>query len=190
MSIIVAVRKSGQTVVAADSMHFYGSRREHSDNLTDRPKVRRLGTSYIGSVGWSVYDNIMTHYFKALKRPPALRDEMSIFDCFLKMWRTLKQRYQVVNDQPQSNDDSPFADLDSEFMVANRHGIFQVDSDLSVTRFEKYLAIGSGYKYAYGALHTLYDTRRTAEQVAVQAVKTAIHFDNSCGGEIQSYRIP
>ena len=185
MSIIVAVSKANRIVIAADTMHFYGSRREHADNLANRPKVRKVGRSYIGSVGWSAYDNIMTHYFASAKRPPSLLNETAIFNCFLKMWRTLKDRYQVVNDQPQSDDPSPFANLDSEFVVVNRNGIFQVDSDLTVTRFEKYLAVGSGDKYAYGALHTSYNRMRTARQIAMQAVEAAIHFDTNCGGDIE-----
>jgi len=189
MSIIVVVKKAGRTVLAADTMHFYGSRREHTDNLANRPKVRKVGTSYVGGVGWSVYDNIMTHYFKAMKRPPVLLNEMTIFDCFLKLWRTLKDRYQLVSDKPQGDEESPFANLDSEFVVVNRNGIFQVDADLTVTRFEKYLAIGSGDKYAYGSLHTLYDTKRGAKEIAVQAVQTAIHFDSTCGGEIECYEV-
>jgi ATP-dependent protease HslVU (ClpYQ) peptidase subunit len=189
MSIIVAVRKDGHPVIAADTMHFYGSRREHTDNLTNRPKIRKLGRSYVGGVGWSAYDNILTHYFQSRKRPPSLMNEMAIYDCFLKMWRTLRDRYQVVNDQPQSDDESPFANLDSEFIVVNRNGIFQVDSDLTVVQFEKYLAIGSGHKYAYGALHVLYGSRRTAEQIARAAVQAAIHHDTNCGGPIEAFRV-
>ena len=190
MSIIVAVSKGRQIVLAADTMHFYGSRREHTDNLPHRPKVRRIGASFVGGVGWSVYDNIMLHYFRSRKRPPALNNEMAIFDCFLRLWRALKDHYQVVNDQPQKDDESPFASLDSEFLVANRHGIFQVDSDLTVTRFAKYAAVGSGDRYAYGALHQLYDTKRTAEAIARAAVATAIHFDNTCGVQIECYAVP
>jgi len=91
--------------------------------------------------------------------------------------------------QAQGDEESPFASLDSEFVVVNRNGVFQVDADLTVTRFEKYLAIGSGDKYAYGALHTLYDTKRGAKEIAFQAVQTAVHFDSTCGGEIECYEI-
>ncbi len=134
MSIIVAVNKGGRPVSAADTMHFYGSRREHTDNLTNRPKVRKIGASYVGGVGWSVYDNIMLHYFRSRKHLPALNNEMAIFDCFLRLWRALKDHCQIVNDQLQKEDESPFASLDSEFLVVNRHGIFQVDRDLTAAK--------------------------------------------------------
>ena len=184
MSIIVAVKKADNIVLAADTMHSSGSRREHSDNLVARTKLRKIGRSCIAGVGWSVYDNIIDHYIKSLKRPPALKDEMAVFDFFLKMWKILRDKYQVVNDQPDKDDRSPFADLDSEFIVANRNGIFQIASDLTVMQFEKYVVIGSGDKYAYGALHAIYNTRRSAEQIARQAAQAAMYFEQTCGGEI------
>ncbi len=185
MSIIVAVRKGGRIAVAADTMHFCGSRREHPDNLTRSSKILKVGTSYIGGVGWRAYDNILQHYFRAMKRPPVLRDEVTIFDCFLKLWQKLRDKYQVVNDQPDDQDPGPFANIDSSFLVVNRRGIFEVSHDLSVVQFEQYAAIGSAEKYAFGALECLYETKRTARQIAVKAVGTAIHFDNHCGGEIE-----
>jgi len=189
MSIIVAVRKAGRIAIAADTMHFYGSRREHPDNLANGTKIRKVGASYIGGVGWSAYDNILGHYFKSLKRPPVLRNEEAIFECFLKLWRKLKDRYQVVNDQPEGDDPGPFADLDSNFMIVNRYGLFEVSSDLAVVQFEKYAAIGSAHKYAYGALHALYASNRTAQQLAIKAVEAGIHFDNNCGGEIECHDV-
>ena len=56
-------------------------------------------------------------------------------------------------------------------------------------RFEKYLAIGSGQQYAYGALHSLYATSRTAEQIARQAAQAATYFDQGCGGEVEIYPV-
>jgi ATP-dependent protease HslVU (ClpYQ) peptidase subunit len=184
MSIIVAVQKNDSIVVAADTMHSTGSHREHADNLIERSKLRKIGRSYIGGVGWSVYDNILDHYLRALKRTPTLRNEAAIFDFFLKFWKALRDRYQVVNDQPDREDHSPFASLDSEFLIVNANGIFEVASDLTVMRFDKYVAIGSGDKYAYGVLFAQYNGKFTAEQMARTAAEAAVHFDQSCGGSI------
>ncbi len=189
MSIIVAVKKAGSIAVAADTMHSSGSHREYSDNLISRTKLRKVGSSCLAGVGWSVYDNIIDHYVKSFKRPPVLKDEMGVFEFFLKLWKAMRSKYQVVNDQPDKDDRSPFADLDSEFIVANKNGIFQVSSDLTVMQFEKYVVIGSGDKYAYGAIHAIYDTKRTAEQIAQQAVQAAVYFEQTCGGEIEVDRI-
>jgi ATP-dependent protease HslVU (ClpYQ) peptidase subunit len=144
MSILVAVKKNDRVAIAADTMHSTGSRREHADNLVGRSKLRRVGRSVLGGVGWSVYDNILEHYLNRYKRPPSFRDERAVFTFFLKFWKTLKDKYQVVNDQPDRDDRTPFCDLDSEFIVASPRTIYQISSDLTVMQFDKYVAIGSG----------------------------------------------
>jgi ATP-dependent protease HslVU (ClpYQ) peptidase subunit len=189
VSIVVAVKKGGRVAVAADTMHATGSRREHPDNVVQRSKLRRVGRSLIGGVGWTVYDNILDHYLASQKRTPSLKDERAIFAFFLKFWRSLRDKYQVVNDQPDREDHSPFCDLDSEFLVVNPRGIFHVASDLSVMQFQKYVAVGSGDRYAYGALHALYDSRQPAERIARQAAMAAVHYDQSCGGELEVMRL-
>ena len=189
MSIVLAVRKDNKTVIAADTVHFYGSHRETADNVVGCSKIRKLGSTFIGSVGWAAYDDIMAHYFKSLKRSPLLKNKAAIFAFFLKLWRVMRERYQVVNDQPESSD-SPFADLDSNFLVVNRYGIFEVSSDLSVTQYSKYVAIGSGNEYAFGALYAIYGGKRSAERIAITAAEAAAYNDKSCGGEIEWYALP
>jgi len=59
-----------------------------------------------------------------------------------------------------------------------------IDSDLSITKFEQYYAIGSGSDYSLGVIHTLYDEKLDATEIATRAVSTAIAFDTKCGGDI------
>ena len=182
MSVVVAVQKSGKIAIAADTMHLTGSRREHADNLARWSKLRRVGRSVLGGVGWSAYDNILDHYLRRRRARPSLKDEDAIFDFFLSLWRHMRSRYQLVNDQPDKDARSPFVDLDSQFIIANRSAIFAVNGELAVSRYTRYAAIGSGSHFAYGALHALYDSRRSAAQLATRAVGAAVHFDDSCGG--------
>jgi ATP-dependent protease HslVU (ClpYQ) peptidase subunit len=189
MSIIVAVQKDGAITIAADTMHATGAHREHPDNVEARSKLRPLGRSFIGGVGWAVYDNILEHYIQSIRKPPLLRDPREVFDFFLKFWQVMRKRYQLVNDQPERDDHSPFANLDSEFLVVNDDGIYHVASDLSVMKFAKYVAIGAGDKYAYGALHALYDSKLTVEQIARSATAAAIHFDQTCGGDVEVFNL-
>ena len=151
MSIIVAVRKGDQIALAADRMHSSGSRQEHEENLVASAKLRKVGSCYMGGVGWSVYDNIFDHYLGTFKRAPSLASQDKVFEFFLKFWKAIRKKYQVVNDQPDRDDRSPFADIDAEFMIGSPKGIFAVSRDLSVMEFAQYAAIGSGEKYAYGA---------------------------------------
>ena len=107
----------------------------------------------------------------------------------MRLWKDLRRRYSFVEDQVAEDDRSPFADLDSSFLIANKHGIFHVSGDMSVMAFQEYYAIGSGASYALGVLHALYPTERDAAVLARRACEAAIAFDVYCGGEIDVRRI-
>ena len=109
-------------------------------------------------------------------------DERLIFAFFVELWKVMHDRYTLVNDQAQSKD-SPFGDLDSSFLIANRNGIFKVSPDMDVSRFDQYFAIGSGAEYALGAMHSVYDALDDADEIARRGVETAGAFDVYCGGE-------
>ncbi|MCH7814015.1 MAG: hypothetical protein IID40_08345 [Planctomycetes bacterium] len=187
MSIIVAVTKGKHTVVAADTICFCGGQREHPDNII-QSKIRRIGSSLVGASGWMLYDNLLDHYLHR-RRAPSLKDEHAIFDFFLRFWKALGDDYNLVNEQPRKDAEGPFGDLDANFLIANRSGVFGVDSNLTVVRFKKYYAIGSGAAYAFGALEVLYDTEPDAARIARRAVETAVHFDEGCGGEPELYEV-
>ena len=148
MSIVVAVKKNGQTVMAADSLNVFGQERIPSDNVKT-VKILRTGTALMAVTGWSVYANILEDMLADTKAP-SLRDEKEIFSFFMEMWRALHERYPFVNDQAHSKD-SPFGDLDAVFLVANKTGIYRIGEDSNVCRFDKYCAIGSGGNYARAA---------------------------------------
>ena len=187
MSIIVAVTKGKQTVVACDTVCFCGGQRESPDNVI-QCKVRRIGSSLIGSSGWMLYDNLFDHYLRG-RRAPGFRDEQSVFDFFVKFWKALREDYTLVNDQPGKDPEGPFGDLDASFLIANRHGVFGVDSNLTVLRFKKYYAIGSGSSYAFGALDVLYELQNDPAEIAARAIQTAVHFDEGCGGPGEVFEV-
>jgi ATP-dependent HslUV protease, peptidase subunit HslV len=188
MSIIVAVTKRNKTVIACDSLYLTGSHKDYSNDLVDRSKILTLGGSYIGMTGWALYQNILNHYFAGIKRAPSLKTEAAVFEFFLKFWQVLRDKYPFVK-ETRDGGDSPFSDLDSSFLVANKHGIFDVHGNLTVWRHKEYCAIGSGSPYAYGALHTTYDATSSAKSIATTGVEAAIRFDDSCGGDIQVFTL-
>ena len=182
MSIAVAVRKGTTIAVAADSQENFGDRKIVGANHR-AAKIMALGGSELAMTGWGVYDNVFTDYFRS-RRAPRFASEREIFTFFVRLWKDLRKRYSFVDDQVAEDDRSPFADLDSSFLIANRHGIFHVSGDMSVMAFGQYYAIGSGASYALGVLHALYDTERDAAVLARRACEAAIAFDVYCGGEI------
>lgn len=186
MSIVVAITKNNRTVMASDTMGFYGSQRVPTDN-SKVVKIRRVGTALLAMTGWTVYDNIFED-FLAQEKTPALGSSKEIFTFFLGLWKELHERYPFVNDQAD-NKDSPFGDLDASFLIANGSGIYKISSDTNVSRFDKYYAIGSGSDYALGAVFTTYDRSDDAADLARRAVETAMNFDVYCGGEIDLYEV-
>ena len=186
MSIVVAVKKNGKTCVAADSQSNFGSRKVPLPNARAR-KIRTVGPMILGTTGWALYEDILEDFLQAKDLPEPI-DKPSIFSFFLELWKDLHARYPFVNDQV-SKDESPFGNLDATFVIAGTTGIFYVASDLGVTRFDRYFAIGSGADFAMGALHHLFELDLDAEAIATRAVETAIAFNIYCGGEIESLSI-
>ena len=183
MSIIVAVRKDGQTAMASDSLLTFGDKQVPLDNIRGR-KMRRVGKALLGIAGWSVYEDIFDHYL-AGHPDTRMGTRREVFSSFLALWHTLHDRYPFVRDQHEDAE-SPFGELDSTFLIANAEGLYLVTSDLGVTAFEQYYAIGSGAEYSLGALHPLYGTDLDAEALARRAVTTAIAFDVHCGGDVHT----
>jgi ATP-dependent HslUV protease subunit HslV len=186
MTVVLAVTKDNETVMASDTRITFGSEIVPGDNLAVE-KIIEIGGSYIGSSGWGVYDNILADFLHD-KNNAQLDDPRSIFLFFMELWHDLHKRYSFVNDQ-SSGKDSPFGDLDAKFLIANMKGIFLVSSNMSVRKFNKYYAIGSGSSYSLGALDVLYPGDLDAEGMARRAAAAAITFDNNCGGEIDIRKV-
>ena len=181
MSIVVAVKKGREVVVAADSLQTFGSEKPAAGNVSIS-KIRRVGPTLIASTGWGLYDNILGDYLSG-KRTVRLSTQQEVFRFFLEFWHVLHKKYSFVNDQCHEKD-SPFGGLDASFLVVTGKSIFNVSGDMSVTEFLKFHAIGSGCDYAIGAMHVLHGQSLDAGEIARQAVEAAIEHNIYCGGEI------
>ena len=179
MSIAVAVRKDARIVLATDSQTNLGSERVPAVNLSG-PKFMQIGEAYLAATGWTLYSNILADMLARRRATPRLDGESNIFRFFTRTWVELHERYNFVKDQADDAD-SPFGSLDSTFLVVCAQGIFGVASDLSVLRYERYFAIGSGASIALGAVHALYESECDAEAVARAAAVAAIDHDIYCG---------
>ena len=179
MSIIVAVEKNGKKCIAENSLTLVGSRIIHESKCSG---VNRYWDSLIGVTGWQVYHNILAS-FAETHDPMPLDNQLNVFKMVCELWRFAKEELQFVNDQGDDSSQGPFADLDCSMIIANQSGIYKVYSELEVDEVRKYVAIGSGQEYAYGALSVLYDTAASAEEIAKESAKVAIHWDQSCPGE-------
>ncbi len=179
MSIAVAVRKEARIVLATDSQTNLGSERVPAANLSG-PKFMQIGDAHLAATGWTLYSNILADVLGRRRAVPRLDGEADIFKFFTRLWEELHERYNFVKDQADDAD-SPFGSLDSTFLVVCAQGIFGIASDLSVLRYERYFAIGSGAPVAIGAAHALYESERDAEAIARSAAVAAIDHDVYCG---------
>ena len=187
MSIAVAVRKDSRIVLATDSQTNLGSERVPATNLSG-PKFMQVGSAHLAATGWTLYSNILADVLGRRRTAPRLDSEVSIFKFFIRLWEELHERYNFVKDQADDAD-SPFGSLDSTFLVVCGQGIFGVASDLSVLRYERYFAIGSGAPVALGAVHALYESERDAEAIARSAAVAAIDHDVYCGHPVHVVKV-
>jgi ATP-dependent HslUV protease subunit HslV len=187
MSVAVAVSKGRTIAIAADTQENFGDRRVlRGDHASS--KIMKVGGSYVAQTGWGLYENILGDYLTKAGTP-RFRNEREIFVFFNRFWKRMRKDYSFVNDQSTEHDKSPFADLEASFLVVNASGIFHVTGQMSVTRFTRFDAIGSGGPYALGALHALYDDNLDAREIARRGCAAAVHFDVSCGGEIDLFTV-
>ena len=187
MSIAVAVKKGREIVIAADTQDSFGANKVSFDNYSSR-KIVKVGASCIATTGWGLYEDILEHYL-ASGDEVILDTKAQIFAFFMQFWKELHERYNFVKDQSDEEDASPFGDLDSTFLIANPNGIFYVSSNMSVTKFEKYFAIGSGANFSLGTMFAMYDLNFTAEEIARKSVESAMVFNIYCGGEIDVFHV-
>ena len=182
MSIAVVVKKDNKIVIGADTLQCFDSNMTGVDNLNES-KLRCIGNAMVAGAGWGLYDNILDDYLKG-KKPVRLSTKQDIFLFFKKLWPVLHEKYSFVKNQCD-NAESPFGELDSSFLIATKKRIFFVSSNMCVTEFRKFYAIGAGRDYAIGAIHVLYDQEKSAEEIARLAIEAAISNNVYCGGNIE-----
>lgn len=181
MSILVAVEKGPTLALAADSRTNFDTFTVPVENLRAE-KIREVGEALLGWAGWAVYENLLDEHLRDHKKVN-LASRQAVFRFFLDFWLAIRDRYTFVEDRAAA-EDTPFADLDTEFLVVHRQGIFHVASHLAVAEFQRFYAIGAGADYALGALHALYDQDLDASALARRAVETAMAFSPDCGGPV------
>ncbi|PID55882.1 hypothetical protein CSB45_13760 [candidate division KSB3 bacterium] len=188
MSIAVSVKKGQDVVIASDTQDNFGSNKVSFDNYRAK-KIISVGNSYVATTGWGLYEDIFDDYLLG-KEGIVLESKAQIFSFFMQFWKDLHKKYSFVKDQSDEEDVSPFGDLDATFLIANRSGIFYVSSNMSVTKFEKYFAIGSGSSFSLGTIYGLYELDFSAEEIACKAVEAAMTFNIYCGGRIDLFQVP
>ncbi|MEM9479363.1 MAG: MFS transporter [Verrucomicrobiota bacterium] len=177
MSVINIVRKDNHISIAADSLVTSGERICDRSMLIDS-KICQIGDNYLGFVGYyahgQVFDSLMENHGEEFE----FDTRANIFKSMQRFHKILKKEYHLNTSDDQ---DQPYESSQVSFLVANPHGIFEVDTYREVFEYTAYWSIGSGSSYALGAMHAIYeDPNYDAETIAYAGVEAASKFSNSC----------
>ncbi len=182
MSTVVVARVGGTLAIASDSLVTFGETRLPPGYEANH-KTFSLAGSTIGAVGSTAHLPVLRDALSALpKEELQLDSRQGLFETFVRLHPKLKERF-FLNTKEQDSD--PYESSQFSILIANVHGIFGVESYREVFEFERFWAIGSGRRFALGAMHAAYAKARTAREVAVAGVLAGCEFDTSSAGPVR-----
>ena len=182
MSTVVVARKGGMLAIASDSLVTFGETRLPA-GYEANDKMFELGGSWIGAVGSSAHLPVLRQALAAAQSQDLQLDSrQGLFETFLKLHPQLKDRY-FLNTKEHESD--PYESSQFSILVANVNGIFGVESYREVFEFNRFWAIGSGRRFALGAMHALYDRAKTASELAQAGVMAGCEFDTSSAAPVR-----
>ena len=186
MSVIVAVRKGQRTVIAADTLITKGSTLLEVDNNLHAEKIFKHRQSYVGVTGWcatsDVFESLVSRHGDKL----SFTNRKAIFESFRKMHSILKKEYFI---NPEEDKEQPVESSQIDALIVNPNGLFELESYRAVHEYKKYWAIGSGSRYALGAIHALYDQVSSPLEIAKAGVEAACALNDGCGLPMTYYTV-
>ncbi len=184
MSTVVVARKGSSVAIASDSLVTFGETRlphgyEHNE------KMFEVDGSVVGTVGTTAHMPVLRQALRALPANELkMRDREGLFETFRGLHPKLKESY-FLNTKEQDSD--PYESSQYTLLIANTSGIFGVESYREVFEFQRFWAIGSGRRFALGAMHAIYAKAKTAKEVAEAGVRAGCEFDTSSAAPVRSH---
>lgn len=186
MSSVVVVKKSGQAVIAADSLTTFGHTKFGKKYQRNSEKIHKFESSYIGIVGDAAHSNVFENIVEKYAKDLSFNSRKHIFETYLYLHQILKDKFHL---NPNVEDDVAYQSSQIDAVIANQHGIFGMFEFREVHEFEKFWAIGSGKAYALGAMYAVYDQLDDPAEIATLGVKASCEFDNSCDLPLSVYTL-
>jgi ATP-dependent protease HslVU (ClpYQ) peptidase subunit len=178
MSTIVVARKGQQVCIAADTLTSVGDTRLSAKYDIYHDKIQLCGDTYLGIVGSAAHSLVVEDIFKDEQIEYDFSSRYGIFRTFVKLHSILKEKYFLVPNS-KSQEDDPYETSHIDAVIANQHGIFAIYSLRDSNEFHRFWAVGSGADYALGAMHAVYDSTASAEEIAKIGVAAGAEFDNA-----------
>jgi len=205
LTTIVAVRKDNKVCIGADSLVTVGDNTAmRSSYSNDFSKIINIHENYIGMSGSCAHaeaikdiarrnlfgENLVLNGVDTDKRVLTLKTRSDVFKFSLYLHYILNDEY-CLNTKPV--DDDVYNPSHFSFLIANKYGIFGVYHYREVDELTNFWAIGSGAKFALGAMYSEDDSIAgmsedsvvTAGRVARAGLLSAIEFDSSTAGPIE-----
>ncbi|MCP4134312.1 MAG: MFS transporter [bacterium] len=187
MSVVVVVKKKDKTVIASDSLSSQGSIVISSKFRKKEKKIIRIADSYMGFVGSSAVINIFDSIKKYHSDLLCFDSKEDVFETLRRLHPVLKDEYYLITEE--DDEEQPYESSQLDALVANKHGIFEIQSYREIMEYSGFWSIGSGRRFALGAMHALYDSCDDALEIAKAGVAAACEFDESCGLPINHHII-
>lgn len=182
MTTLAVVRKNGVAALAADTLTKWGTSKESAAYVRNHSKLIQVGDSWLGLTGYTTFILILKDYFS---QPDVVANFQSVPNIF-KTWQTLhaalKEQYFLL---PGEDKDDDIESSQMDVLIANPYGIFGVVEHRSVQEFSKFYSYGSGSDLAMGAMHALYDSPLSAEEIARKAIEAAAEFNDRTSPPIE-----
>jgi ATP-dependent protease HslVU (ClpYQ) peptidase subunit len=182
MSTVVVARKAGMLAIASDSLITFGETRL-PPGYEANDKMFPIAASWVGAVGTTAHMPVLRQALSALPADELkLHSRDELFDTFLRLHPKLKEHFFL---NTKEHDSDPYESSQFSILIANVHGIFGVESYREVFEFDRFWAIGSGRRFALGAMHAVFDKAKTAAEVARAGVLAGCEFDTSSAGPVR-----
>jgi len=168
--------------VGADTLCCLGATKESAAYVANHSKIIQVGESYLALAGHASWPLVLTSYFAGLEETPSLDSPQAIFEAAKALHLALKEDYFL---DPSSDSGEEFESSQLECLIANPRGIFGLYRLRSVQEYVRFYSFGSGYKFALGAMHAVYETAGSAEGVARAGLEAAAEFDDGTGRPLE-----
>ncbi|NND65896.1 MAG: MFS transporter [Gammaproteobacteria bacterium] len=182
MSTVAVVKKGDQIAIAADTAQSADSNLLTAQWVSNHSKLINCGKAYLGLAGYAVSQDIIENVVRSYGKKLLFHDRHAIFDTAHFIHEIMKKDYFL---NPTEDKEQPVESSQVDMLIASPTGIFEVESYRTVIEYERYWALGSGKRFAIGAMHALYDQLDDASEIARRGVAAACAFDDSCAEPIE-----
>jgi len=185
MTTLVAVRKSHEIAIAADSLTTFGDTRLSADYDRTFDKIVHYRNTYVGLCG-SAAHQLVFESLLAKHSELDFSNKAAIFETFRKLHPILKEQHFL---NPKEEEDDPYESTQITALIANQNGIFGVYSMREVFEYTRFWAVGSGREFALGAMYAQYPRLRSATAIAKAGIEAGATFDKNSALPMTLYTV-